>query len=148
MSPANFATTLVIDQTPEDVFETINQVDRWWTENLIGHSNQLNDEFTVFFSDIHVSTQKVVELIPGQKIVWQITDSCLNHFANKQEWTGTRIQFEIAQKGDKTQLQFTHVGLVPAIECYQSCTKGWTYYIDGSLFNLFTAGRGTPALKQ
>ena len=148
MSPANFTTTLVIDQTPEDVFEMINQVDRWWTENLVGNSHQLNDEFTVVFSDIHVSTQKVVALIPGQKIVWQVTDSSLSHFADKQEWTGTTIHFDITSTGDETQLRFTHVGLIPTVECYQACTKGWTYYIDGSLFNLFSAGKGTPALKQ
>ena len=148
MSSSNFTTTLVLDQTPEVVFDIINQVDRWWTQNLLGSSHQLNDEFTVVFSDIHVSTQKVVEFVPGQKIVWLVTGSRLNHFANKAEWTGTTIHFEIAQQGDTTQLQFTHEGLVPEVECYQSCTNGWRHYIDGSLCKLLTCGTGNPASKQ
>ncbi|MVM32285.1 SRPBCC domain-containing protein [Spirosoma sp. HMF4905] len=144
MNSADFTTTLILDQSPDDVFEMINQVNRWWTENITGTFLHLKDEFTVAFSDIHVSTQQVIESIPGQKIVWLVTDSSLNHFANKQEWTGTTIHFDIALKGDKTQLQFTHIGLVPVLDCYQSCTQGWTHYID----KLFTTRLGNPALKQ
>ncbi|RRB15636.1 SRPBCC domain-containing protein [Larkinella knui] len=144
MTPSDFTTTLLVDQSPDEVFNTINDVDRWWTENLHGTSHQLNDEFTVHFPGIHESTQKVVTLIPGQKIEWLVTESDLTRFQERQEWTGTTIQFDITSKGDKTELRFTHVGLVPDVQCYTSCTQGWTHFINGSLLHLFTTGKGNP----
>ena len=56
----------------------------------------------------------------------------------------TRIVFEIARKGDETEITFTHVGLVPRFECYEACTDGWRTYINGSLKDLITTGRGRP----
>jgi hypothetical protein len=37
-----------------------------------------------------------------------------------------------------------HIGLVPEIECYTSCVKGWDQYVKGSLFKLLTEGKGLP----
>jgi hypothetical protein len=59
------------------------------------------------------------------------------------EWTSTECIFEIAKKGDKTEIRFTHVGLVPAFDCFKDCSNGWTFYI-GSLYNLITTGKGQP----
>ena len=144
MISSDFTTTLLVDQSPDVVFNAINDVKRWWTQNMDGSSHQLNNEFTVHFPGIHVSTQKVVTLIPGKKIEWLVTDSNLSRFQDKQEWTGTTIQFDITPKGDKTELRFTHVGLVPDVQCYTSCTQGWTHFIDGSLSRLFATGTGNP----
>ncbi|MEZ0541071.1 SRPBCC family protein [Fibrella arboris] len=147
MKTADFTTTLLVDQRPEEVFNMINDVERWWTENVAGNSQTLNDAFTVHFTGIHVSTQKVVALLPARKITWLVTDSCLASFDNKQEWTGTTIHFDISPTGDKTQLLFTHVGLRPNVACYDSCTQGWTHFINGSLSRLFTEGKGNPSLR-
>ncbi len=38
----------------------------------------------------------------------------------------------------------THVGLVPAYECYGVCSDAWGTYINGSLRNLITKGKGQP----
>lgn len=102
--------------------------------------------FTVQFADMHVSTQKLVEIVPEEKIVWLVTDSTLRFIKEKSEWTNTRIIFEITRHDNKTHIQFTHVGLIPSVECYKDCAKGWDYYIKGSLFKLLTEGKGTPGL--
>jgi hypothetical protein len=54
------------------------------------------------------------------------------------------VVFEIAKKGDKTEVHFTHVGLVPANECYGVCSDAWGSYITGSLRDLITTGKGQP----
>lgn len=147
MNTSDFNTTLLVGQTPKEAFDAINNVRAWWTENTEGSSQKNGDEFTVRFGDVHVSTQKIVEIIPDKKIVWLVTDSKLNFLKDKQEWTNTKISFEITNSDNKTRINFTHIGLVPNIECYHNCTKGWDQYINGSLFKLLTEGKGAPGLK-
>ncbi|HEY0670345.1 MAG TPA: SRPBCC domain-containing protein [Sphingobacteriaceae bacterium] len=140
----NYTATLVVNTTLAGAFKKINSVTLWWTQNLEGRSENLNDEFTVRFGDVHESTQRIVELVPEKKVVWLVTNSKLNFLENKQEWTDTRISFELSAQGNKTQVDFTHFGLVPQVECYNDCVKGWDYFIKGSLFKLLTEGKGTP----
>jgi hypothetical protein len=49
---------------------------------------------------------------------------------DKSEWTGTKMSFEIAEKDNKTEIRFTHRGLVPEFECYDICNNTWTQYIQ------------------
>ena len=98
--------------------------------------------------DIHYSKQKVVEMTPNEKVVWLVTESKLNFINDKSEWTGTKIIFEISQEKTKTKLQFTHLGLVKEYECYNICQGAWTTYIQGSLRNLITKGKGQPNPKE
>jgi hypothetical protein len=144
MNKTDYTAILTVKATPQEVFKSINSVTKWWTNNLEGRSQKLNDEFTVRFGDVHISKQKLVEVIPDKKVVWLVTESNLNFIKDKQEWTNTKISFELSNHDNKTQVRFTHVGLVPEVECYKSCTKGWDQYIKGSLFKLLTEGKGEP----
>ena len=154
MATSNFTITLPVSKTPREVFDAINNIRGWWTEDFEGNSQKLNDEFTVrFFEDIHVSTQKLIEVVPDKKIVWLVTKSKLNFLQDPNEWTGTKISFEITGNENKsdshqTQIHFNHLGLVPGIECYKDCSKGWNYYIKESLFKSLTEGKGKPEAKS
>jgi hypothetical protein len=147
MKEQHYAVSITVDTSVQEAFKSINNVSKWWTENLDGSSQKLNDEFTVRFDDIHVSKQKLVEVIPDRKVVWLVTESSLNFVKDKHEWTNTKISFEIAERNNKTHIHFTHIGLVPGVECYDGCTSAWDQYIKGSLFKLLTKGKGTPEKK-
>jgi hypothetical protein len=145
MNSRNFTTAFTVDQTPEEAFAAINNVRGWWTgePGVEGSTDKLGDEFTYRYKPHHYSKQKVTELVPGKKIVWLVLDSAINFVADKSEWKGTTIIFEIAKKSAKTEVRFTHVGLVPNFECYSACSNAWGSYINGSLQNLIT-GKAQP----
>lgn len=143
----DYTESITVNATAQQAFESINNVTKWWTENLVGSSQKLNDEFTVRFDDVHVSTQKLVEVIPNKKVVWLVTDSNLNFIEDKHEWTGTKISFEIFEKDKKTQVRFTHLGLVPNIECFNACSNAWSEYLQQSLLSLINTGKGHPTPK-
>jgi hypothetical protein len=143
-----FSTTFSVDQTPMQVFDAINNVRGWWSGDIAGKTAKLGDEFTYRYQDLHRSKQKLVEVVPGRKIVWLVLDAYLGFTADKTEWNGTRIVFDIAQNGKKTQVRFTHEGLLQKCECYGDCSDAWSYYINDSLRNLITTGKGQPNEKD
>ena len=145
MDNQDFTMMLLVDQTPEEAFNAINNVREWWTgePGVEGSADKVGNEFTYRHKDIHYSKQKVTELIPGKKIVWLVTESKLNFIKDKQEWTGTKISFDITKKGNKTGVRFSHVGLVPDIECYSDCSNAWDSYINSSLRDFITKDKST-----
>jgi uncharacterized protein YndB with AHSA1/START domain len=144
MKNRDFALTLVVDQTPEEVFAAVTNVRGWWSQGLVGRSAAVGDEFTYRYENLHRSTHRVIEAVPGTRVVWHTVDADLAHAKNRTEWTGTEVRFEIARKGEKTELRFTHVGLVPEFDCFESCSKGWSYFVNDSLRRLITTGKGKP----
>jgi hypothetical protein len=144
MNTPDFTTTILADQPPAAAFNAINNVRGWWSEEIEGSTDKLNDEFTYHYEDIHRCKMKLIEVIPGKKVVWLVLDNYFNFTKDKSEWKGTKIIFEIAEKDNKTQIRFTHLGLVSAYECYDICKNAWTKYIQQSLFNLITTGKGQP----
>ena len=105
---------------------------------------QLGAEWTYRYRDLHYSKQNIVELAPGKRVVWQVLDSYLSFVKDKEEWNGTTITFDIADKDGKTEVKFTHVGLAPEDECFDACSNAWGSYIKGSLRDLIATGKGQP----
>ena len=144
MKTRNFTTTIAVDQSPQEAFDAINDVRRWWSGEIDGRTDVLGAEWTYSYKKLHRTTQKITELVPGKKIVWHVTDSQINFVRDESEWDGTDIVFDITKKGDKTEVRFTHVGLVPTIECYDGCSGAWGFYVNESLRDLIAKGNGKP----
>jgi hypothetical protein len=144
MNTPDFTTTILVDQTPEQAFNAINNVRGWWSEEVEGGTEKLNDEFDYHYADVHSCQMKLIEVIPNKKVVWFVKNNYFKFTTDKSEWIGTKIIFEISEKDDKTQIRFTHEGLVPEYECFDICRVAWTHYIQDSLFNLVTTGKGQP----
>lgn len=148
MKNRDFTLTLSVDQTPEEVFAAVANVGGWWSRVLEGRCAKVGDEFTYRYKDLHRSTHRVTEAVPGKKVVWHTVDANLAHAKKPTEWTGTEIRFDIARKGDKTELRFTHVGLVPEFDCFDACSRGWSFYVGESLHRLITTGTGKPYVAE
>jgi hypothetical protein len=144
MKTKDFTTTILVDQTPQEAFDAINNVRGWWSGKIEGTTDELGAEWTYSYKKLHRTTQKITALVPSKKIVWHVTDSEINFVRDKSEWDGTDIVFEISKKGDKTEIRFTHVGLVPTIECYGGCSGAWGFYVNESLRDLIVKGKGQP----
>lgn len=144
MTNQNYTTSFMADQSPEEVFAAVNNVRGWWSEEIEGDTNKLGAEFKYHYKDVHRATFKITEFVPGKKVVWHVLDNYFNFVQDKNEWTGNDVVFEIAKKGDKTEVHFTQVGLVPDYECYDVCSNAWGTYISRSLRDLISTGKGQP----
>jgi hypothetical protein len=148
MTTPDFSATLLVDQTPKEAFAAITNVRGWWSEGIEGGTDKLNDEFIYHYKDIHYCKMKLTELVPNQKVVWQVLDNYFKFTEDKSEWIGTKLVFDISKKGNQTEIRFTHEGLVPQYECYEICREAWTNYIKDSLRNLITTGKGQPNANE
>lgn len=148
MENQDFTTTLLVDRSAKEAFDAINNVRGWWSENIEGGTEKLNDVFTYRVKDLHQCTMKLTEVVPNKKVVWLVLDNYFNFTKDQSEWIGTKVSFEITEKDGKTQIRFTHIGLVPAHECYEICENAWTGYIQNSLRDLINTGTGQPNPKE
>lgn len=144
MTTQNYTTSFTADQSPDQVFQAINNVRGWWSGEIEGDAGEAGAEFTYVYQDAHRSKQKVTEFIPGRKVVWHVSESQLGFLKDMSEWTGSDIVFEISENKGQTELRFTHRGLVPRIECYGSCSNAWGMLVNGNLRNLITTGKSQP----
>lgn len=136
-----FSYSFTSSKTPSEVFDLLLHIDKWWSglyaESITGESKAVGDEFSFRAGEgMHYSKQKLVELIPDKKIVWQVTESNLRFLHDQNEWANTKLCFDLSAEEGKTKITFTHVGLLPQIECYDSCSNAWTQYLTNLKANL------------
>lgn len=143
MENKNFHRTIVVNASSEEVMKKINKVNGWWAKNFTGKAEKLNDKFSVHFGKTFVDFQ-ISELVPDKRLVWKVTDCNLDWIKTRKEWNDTEVVFEISSKNNSTQIDFTHIGLVPGTECYKDCEVGWNGHVTVSLANFINEGKGQP----
>jgi len=148
MKKLDFTTDIIVEAKPQQVFDAIINVRGWWSENIEGGTEALHDVFSYHYQDIHQCKIKIVEIQHNVKVVWQVLENHFKFTTDKQEWVESYVIFDIIDLDGKTQLKFTHQGLVPDMECYDVCQAAWTYYIHESLKQLILTGQGLATLKE
>ena len=139
----SYATAFTVEQSPDEAFSHIINVRGWWTGEIDGPTDHLGAQFTYRHGTVHRSTQTITEFVPGQRLVWHVDDAYLEFGEDPEEWVGSEIVFELApgDDGAGTKVRFSHIGLVPELECYDNCSSAWGYYVNKSLRELIATPR-------
>jgi uncharacterized protein YndB with AHSA1/START domain len=144
MKEQGYQSSFTAKVSPKEATEKISHVPEWWGKNFEGKSQELNDVFTVKFSNGDTYQAKVVEIQPGSKIVWEFIDAYQGWVKDQKEWVGTKILWEVTPQKEGVEVKMVHVGLVPELECFNQCSQGWQYLMHESLSKLLNEGKGQP----
>jgi uncharacterized protein YndB with AHSA1/START domain len=143
--------SFTVERTPEEAFAAVNDVRAWWSgppaptqPQIEGRTDRLGEEFTYRVAGVHYTKFRITELVPGRRVAWLTLDSDLTFVEDRQEWTGTTVTFDLTEQDGRTQVVFTHVGLVPEHECYDVCDDAWSSYILGNLRRFIETGSVEP----
>jgi uncharacterized protein YndB with AHSA1/START domain len=143
----HYQQSLTIAATPAAVYAALTTTEglrAWWTRECEGSTEVdgvLHFRFGATYKDMRIE-----RLEPGREVRWQCTLARIaaDSVARKDEWVGTHLVFRMSDAGQgRTRLDFEHIGLVPSLECYSLCDKGWQYFL-GSLQQYLETGEGTP----
>jgi len=132
----------VIHAPCRQVFEAVTSLEGlvgWWASSAAG-CGLPGSKFTLEFAGLDETiTWRVDTVIAPTSLVW----TCVSH-TGLPDWNGTRIAFELSEyESALTVVKFRHVGLVPALDCYERCHAGWEHFLP-SLTAYCEQGRGTP----
>jgi uncharacterized protein YndB with AHSA1/START domain len=103
---------------------TLEGLAGWWTQDTSGSPSR-GGELTFGFGPDKAEL-RVDEVVQPTSVVW----TCLRH-SKFLEWQHTTLIFDVReQETGSTVVAFRHVGLVPTLDCYALCTRGWDHYLD------------------
>lgn len=139
-NPPDYTIVLITDASAQACFEAINDPQRWWDGRVEGSADHLGAEFTYTHGGLHMSVQRVVELVEGKRVVWEVVASELGFVDEVEPWTGTTIVFDLEADEQGTTVTMTHHGLTPALACYDQCSFGWDHVIGRSLQQVLATG--------
>ena len=143
MTPQDYRLSVSAPVSASDAYAKIARVSEWWAKDVQGSTGNSGDAFTVRFGEPFVDFQ-ITEAVPGRKVVWHVTDCYLPWLQDETEWSGTKVVFEVSAGPSETTVTLTHEGLVPEVECFESCVQGWNQYFGQSFRRFLSDGCGQP----
>lgn len=147
MPQQDYSLSLSAPVSASEAYDKIARVSEWWSKKFEGSARNLGDVFTVRFGEMPDETFvdfKIIDAVPGCKVVWHVTNSYLPWLNDKSEWNDTSVIFEIAARQSETTVTMTHEGLTPEVECFETCERGWNHYFGQSLKQFLNDGQGMP----
>ncbi len=113
---------------------TVQGLCGWWTTDTQGQSKV--GEVLRFRFGAGGFDMKVLELRPGEHVLWQVVDGAA-------EWIGTKVSFDLKQQGDWSIVLFKHQGWKEPVEFMHHCSTKWGVFLL-SLKSLLETGKGAP----
>lgn len=148
---SNYKNQRVLAATPAAVYAALTTpqgLQGWWTHSC-DVATHVGGKTTFRFGRTHKVLQNI-KLVPDREVFWHCVEANIEipGVTKKDEWVGTDMVFKLTPvEGGKTRLDFEHIGLTPAFECYEQCEGGWNLFL-GSLQSLVETGEGTPHLAE
>jgi len=115
---------LFIKSTPEKIYNAVTTqkgIASWWSE----HNNakaRVGSVYRISFGGNYFKEIKVVELVPGKKVVWEILDAT-------PEWLNTQVVFDISMGNESAELRFSHAGWKKQTDMFAQCSYHWGIYL-------------------
>jgi len=109
----------------------------WWTAatGSIRHGDNVR---LLMGGDDTLLVGFTVEHPGAAEVAWHVSDCVV------EDWVGTRPTFTLRPNdGGTTVVEFRHVGLRPALECFDMCRAGWNHFMP-SLHQFLETGVGRP----
>ena len=144
---SHYQRQLLLSASPAAVYQAIATqagLRGWWTHTCDADSH-VGGRATFQFNQSR-KVMNLTSLVPEREVRWQCAEAYIDadFLQHKDEWVGTQIVFKLAPTGDGgTRLDFEHLGLSPALQCFDICTSGWNQFM-GSLQSYVETGTGQP----
>ena len=123
--------------SPDQVFAaltTLEGLSGWWARDTSGQTEPggvIAFRFVAGGFDM-----KVVELVPGKRVLWEVVDG-------PAEWIGTHVDWHLSQSEAYTIVLFEHRGWAEPVEFMYHCSTKWAVFLL-SLKQLVETGSGAP----
>jgi uncharacterized protein YndB with AHSA1/START domain len=132
----------IINAPAQEVFDGFclpKQLDNWWTKQCTGKPS-INEVYNFHFSDEYNWFAKVVHVIPGKELTWQMTGAM-------EDWMGTQVGFRLAPEKTGTSVLFFHKHWQEPNDHFAITTFCWGQLLNG-LKNYLEKGEIVPFEKR
>ena len=144
---SHYQHSFVAEANPATVYAALTTTEGlsgWWSQDCDIESD-VGGTLRFRFG-ANCKTMRIEESLPDHSVRWRCTACFMaaDHLTRRNEWIDTEMVFRLTSQGQgRTRVDFEHIGLVPALECFGMCSKGWDYFMP-SLLAYVETGVGTP----
>lgn len=127
-----------VKSSVDEVYKALTTIDGlagWWTTNTVGEGNKVGGVVEFKFGPGGFD-MKVVELVPGKRVLWEVVEG-------PEEWVGTHVEWELSQVDEWAIILFKHEGWKEPVEFMHHCSTKWAIFLM-SLKSLIETGKGSP----
>ncbi len=136
----DYSYEMQVHASPQEIIAAVTDGDLicgWWTSAT--RSERHGDDVRLFMSDGDRLIDFTLDHAPGTgEVGWAVTTCVM------EDWVGTKPSFSVLQNDDGTcAVEFRHIGLRPALECFDQCRAGWNHFMP-SLHQFLQTGGSRP----